>query len=176
MDYYNIKYVDNNRNLDINIYDSYKQLYEWKLDNEKTYMSNIIYLENSSILFTVTIYENIYKFKLIILDQHTSLAVWKLIFNEIYDEKSLMYRQIDNMIKIINDNYSKSSEMLYEMLNIIETVIDETEFIQDEESEDESENKESENKESEDEKDDKSSENEEIDDLFSQFDQFDQFD
>ena len=171
MDYYNIKYVDNNRNLDINIYDSYKQLYEWKLDNEKTYMSNIIYLENSSILFTVTIYENIYKFKLIILDQHTFLAVWKLIFNEIYDEKSLMYRQINNMIKIINDNYSKSSGMLYEMLNIIETVIDETEFIQDEESENESENKESE-----DEKDDKSSENEEIDDLFSQFDQFDQFD
>ena len=169
MDYYNIKYVDNNKNLDINIYDSYRQLYEWKLDNEKTYMSNIIYLEDSSILFTVTIYEIIYKFKLIILDQHTSLAVWKLNFNEIYDEKSLMYRQIDNMIKIINDNYSKSSRMLYEMLNIIETVIDETEFIQDEESEDESENKESE-----DEKDDKSSE--EIDDLFSQFDQFDQFD
>ena len=165
MDYYSIKYVDNNQNLNN---DSYRQIYEWKLDNEKTYMSNIIYLENGSILFTVIIYEIMYKFKLINNDQCTFLGVWKLIFNEIYDEKNLMHKQIENMIKIINDNWISSSGMLYEMLNVIETIIDETEFIQDEESEDE---KESDEKESDDNK-----SSEEIEDPFSQFDQFDQFD
>lgn len=176
MDYYNIKYVDTNQNLDINIHDAYRQLYEWKLDNEKTYMSNIIYLENGSILFSVTIYEIIYKFKLINNDQSTSLGVWTLIFNEIDDEKNLMYRQIDNMIKMINESYSNSSGMLYEMLNIIESIIDETEFIQDE-SEDDSEDEsveDSEDDKSDDEKNDKSSE--EIEDPFSHLDQFDQFD
>ncbi len=100
----------------INLSETEKEIYNWKLNKIQTYISNVKYINKMHIIISITIYNYIYNFNVIHVDN-----LWEININSSNDEMNNIIEHINKIVDNINKN--KNADLIL-FLNNIEQVID----------------------------------------------------